>query len=218
MRSKKKRVLLLALSLLLIFALVACGGTEGPEAPTDLDEDMPTDDYRALTIMRDVLNIGDNSLYMSFTTEFENDTMDVDLYIKGDYTRMDTSDPEYGAMSVITNESGDYVLMHDSKTYYKSKEPVDPDDMEFLLDDEEMPDYTVTTGQEEINGTLYDFERLVSVDEDGVEDITTFYFEIGTDNWVALRSEDTMMYINEISNDVDDSIFVIPADYQEFAL
>jgi len=218
MRNRKKRVLMVALSLLLIFALMACGGTEGPEGPADVDQDMPTDDYRALTIIRDVLNIGDNSLYMSFTTEFENDTMDVDLYIKGDNTRMDTSDPEYGAMSVITNEAGDYILLHDSKTYYKSMEPVDPDDMDFLLSDEEMPDYAVTTGQEEINGTLYDFERLVYTDEAGLEEITTFYFEIGTDNWVALRSEDTMMYIHEISNDVDDSLFVIPSDYQEFAL
>lgn len=211
-----KKVVLVALSLMLIFALVACGGAQS-EGPSDVDGDMPSDDYRAMAIIRDVLNIGDNALYMSFTTEFENDLMDVDLYIKGDYTRMDTSDPEYGGMSVIANESGNYIVMHDSKTYYKSMEPVDPDDMDFLLNDEEMHDYEVTTGQEELKGTLYDFERLVELDEDGVENITTFYFEPGTDNWVALRSEDTMMYINEISSDVDDSVFVIPSDYQEFA-
>ena len=211
-----KKVVLVALSLMLIFALVACGGAQS-EGPSDVDGDMPSDDYRAMAIIRDVLNIGDNALYMSFTTEFENDLMDVDLYIKGDYTRMDTSDPEYGGMSVIANESGNYIVMHDSKTYYKSMEPVDPDDMDFLFNDEEMPDYEVTTGQEELKGTLYDFERLVELDEDGVENITTFYFEPGTDNWVALRSEDTMMYINEISSDVDDSVFVIPSDYQEFA-
>ncbi|MDX9888202.1 MAG: hypothetical protein RBS51_02935 [Anaerovoracaceae bacterium] len=208
-----KKILLVALSLMLIFALVACGGGEGP---ADLDEDMPSDDYRAMAIIRDVLNVGDNALYMSFTTEFENDLMDVDLYIKGDYTRMDSSDPEYGAMSVITNESGDFILMHDTKSYIKSMEPVDPDDMDFLLNDEEMPDYEVTTGQEELKGTLYDFERLVEVDEDGVENITTFYFEPGTDNWVALKSEDTIMYVHKISSDVDDSVFVIPSDYQEF--
>jgi Holliday junction resolvase len=74
----------------------------------------------------------------------------------------------------------------------------------------------VTTGQEELKGTLYDFERLVEVDEDGVENITTFYFEPGTDNWVALKSEDTIMYVHKISSDVDDSVFVIPSDYQEF--
>ena len=211
-----KKILLVALSLMLIFALVACGGAQS-EGPSDVDGDMPSDDYRAMAIIRDVLNIGDNALYMSFTTEFENDLMDVDLYIKGDYTRMDTSDPEYGGMSVIANESGNYIVMHDSKTYYKSMEPVDPDDMDFLLNDEEMPDYEVTTGQEELKGTLYDFERLVEVDEDGVENITTFYFEPGTDNWVALKSEDTIMYVHKISSDVDDSVFVIPSDYQEFA-
>jgi predicted small lipoprotein YifL len=211
-----KKILLVALSLMLIFALVACGGAQGPEGPADVDGDMPSDDYRAMTIIRDVLNVGDNALYMSFTTEFENDLMDVDLYIKGDYTRMDTSDPEYGGMSVISNEAGDFILMHDTKSYIKSLEPVDPDDMDFLFNDEEMPDYEVTTGQEELKGTLYDFERLVEVDEDGVENITTFYFEPGTDNWVALKSEDTIMYVHKISSDVDDSVFVIPSDYQEF--
>lgn len=213
-----KKVLLLALSLMLIFALVACGGNEGPVDPEDLGADMPSDEYRAMAIIRDVLNVEDNTLYMSFTTEFENDLIDVDLYIKGDKTRMDTSDPEYGGMSVITTETVEYILMHDSKSYYKTAYMDDADDMDFLFTDEDMDDYVVTTGQEEVNGTLYDFEKLVEVDEDGVEDITIFYFIPDTDKWAALRSEETMMYINEISSNVDDSVFEIPSGYQEIVM
>lgn len=215
MRNKKKRVLLIALSLMLIFALVACGGTD---VPVDVEEDPPVDDYRAMSIIKDVLNVEKNSLYMSFTTEFENDLMDVKLYIKDGNTRMDTSDPEYGSMSLISNESGDYVIMHDAKSYYKSPNMEDVDDIDFLYSEEDFDNYEVTTGQEEIKGILYDFEKLVEVDDDGKEDITIFYFVLGTDQWAALKTEDTMMYINEISRDVDDNIFKIPSGYQEIEI
>lgn len=212
-----KRFLLVALSLMLMFALAACGGS-GDAEEADLDgnveiEGEVLDEYRAIGIIRDLLNVDKNSLYMSFTTEFDNDLIDVELYIKGDMTRMDTSDPEFGSMSVITTESEEYIIMHDSKSYYKSMYMEDEDEMDFFYSDEDMDDYVITTGQEEVNGTLYDFEKVV--DE---EDVTIFYFVSGTDEWAALKSEETMMYINEISNKVDKSVFEIPSGYQEIVM
>ncbi len=207
-----KKSLLVALSLMLIFALVACGGGQ---VPVDEDDNTPTDNYRSMTIIRDVLNAEGNSLYMSFTTEFDNDVLDVEFYIKGENTRIDTNDPQYGKVSMISTEFADYYLMHDPKAYFKTTDLGDIDDVEFLYSDDDLDKYQVTTGQEELNGTLYDFEKLVEVDEDGVEDITIFYFVPDTDKWVALKSEGTMMYIHEISRDVDDSVFEVPTDYQE---
>lgn len=204
-----KKFKFLVLGLALVFVLTACGGAEA-EDPGAVDESTPNDEYRATALIRDVLNVEDNALHMVVTTEFENDFMDVEIFIKGDKVRMDSSDPEYGSMTVISNDLGDYILLNDYKAYYTSADPVANEDLSFMITEEDMAGYEVTTGQEEIDEILYDFEKFTSD-----EDYSIFYFIPGTDEWVALKSEDTMMYIHEISIDVDDIVFEIPSDFKE---
>lgn len=193
--------------MVVILALAACGGGQ---VPGDVDEGNENDS-RAMGVIKEILDNEDQTLHMSFATEFGNDLMEVELFIKGKNIRMDSSDPEQGKFSIITNESGSFYVIPEYKAYYKLVEPAE--DMAFMLTEEEVADYVVTTGEEEINGVLYDFERLTGTDEE-----VTFYFVPGTDQWAALKTAETMMYIHEISKEVEDSVFVIPVDFQEVTL
>ena len=81
------------------------------------------------------------------------------------------------------------------------------------MKEDDLDDFVITVGQEELNGVLYNFERLT-----GEDDVLTFYFHPDTDEWIALKTEDTMMYIHEIRDVVEDSVFVIPKDFEEIPL
>ena len=207
---RKKTFRLLAIAMIAIFAFAACGGVE---EPVDVDDGIHIDEYRAVEIIKGVLNVELHPLHLLFDTEFENDLMGVDLFIKDSKIRMDSQDPDFGLVSLITNENGDYIVMQDHKAYTKSTEPLDKNNMTFLLTEEEIADCVLSKGQEEIKGVLYDFERFT-----GEEDVFTFYFVIDTGQWIALETKDTMMYINEVSEEVDDSIFQIPSDFEKIVM
>lgn len=218
MRAKREWILIL-LSLLLIFGFSACGEKEAePESePPVVEEPAAEPEFKYISIASELMNIEEHPLYMDFTTEFDNDLVNVKLYIKGENIRMDTQDPEMGSVSLITNPGGYYIIMHDYKAYMGTGEPVNVEEMAFMIHEEDIPNYEVKTGREEIGGVMYDYERLKSIveSEDGtdVESDITFYFLEGTDEWAAMKTEETMMYIKEISQEVDDSVFTIPSDY-----
>lgn len=220
MRANKK-LIILSLALLLVFGFTACSEKESePEKETPVVEEPAAEpEFKYISIASDLMNIEEHPLYMDFTTEFDNDLVNVKLYIKGENVRMDTQDSEMGSVSLITNPGGYYIVMHDYKAYMTSGEPVDVESMAFMIHKEDIPNYEVKTGREEIGGVMYDYERLkstVQTEEGGdAESDVTFYFLEGTDQWAALKTEETMMYIKEISQEVDDSVFVIPSDYAD---
>ena len=68
---------------------------------------------------------------------------------------------------------------------------------------------TVETGEEEINGVMYDYERLT----DGTE-TTTFYSEKETGIMKYMRMKSGLVAITNYTYDVAEDAFDIPADYE----
>jgi len=218
MNANKKWILIM-IAILMIFGVSACGEKESKpeEQPPVTEEPVQEPEFKYIGIASDVMNIDEHPLYMDFTTEFDNDLVNVKLYIKDKNIRMDTEDPEMGPVSLITNSAGSFIIMHDYKAYMTSGEPVDVEGMAFMIHEDQVSDYEVKTGREEIGGVMYDYERLTPLaetdDNGNTKSDVTFYFLEGTDEWAALKTEETMMYINKISQEVDDSVFAIPSDY-----
>ena len=194
----------------MVFVLAACGPVgPGEGASEEAPEDMP--EYRVAALMEDWLNVEENPLHLSFSTEFENDLLTAQLYVKNGMIRMDSQDPEAGMVSVITNSQGSFVVLQDHGMYMKSdgeQDELDTENMSFFLTEDELEQFTITTGQETIKSITYDFEKLTMEGEE-----LTYYFLPENGQWSALKSEDTMMFIHGISSEVSDELFEIPADF-----
>ena len=194
----------------MVFVLAACGPVgpgegEPEEAPEDMSE------YRVTALMEDWLNVEENPLHLSFSTEFENDLWTAQLYVKEGMIRMDSQDPDMGMVSVITNSQGSFVVLQDHGMYMKSdgeQDELDTENMSFFLTEEELEQFIITTGQETLNNITYDFEKLTMEGEE-----LTYYFLPENGQWSGLKSEDTMMFIHGISSEVSDELFEIPANF-----
>ena len=196
------------------FLLGACGpGTPVEGEPEEVPEDIP--EYRVTALMEEWLNVEENPLHLSFSTEFENDLLTAQLYVKNGMIRMDSQDPEAGMVSVITNSQGSFVVLQDHGMYMKSdgeEDELDTENMSFFLTEDELEQFTITAGQETIKNITYDFEKLTMEGEELI-----YYFLPENGQWSALKSEDTMMFIHDISSVVPDELFEIPADFLDMS-
>ena len=192
----------------LLFVLAACGPVEPAE---EISESEQTPETRVAQLMREWLNVDVNPLHLSFSTEFENEYLTAELYVKGGMIRMDSRDPELGMVSVITNQEGSFVVLQDHKMYMKTKEDeeeLSTANMSFFLSEEELALFTITTGQEELFGIAYDYEKLVNEEEELI-----YYFLSENGQWGALKSQGTMMFIHSLSSQVSNEPFQIPKDF-----
>ena len=196
------------------FLLGACGpGTPVEGEPEEVPEDIP--EYRVTALMEEWLNVEENPLHLSFSTEFENDLLTAQLYVKNGMIRMDSQDPEAGMVSVITNSQGSFVVLQDHGMYMKSdgeQDELDTENMSFFLTEDELEQFTITAGQETIKNITYDFEKLTAEGEELI-----YYFLPENGQWSGLKSEDTMMFIHGISSEVSDELFEIPPDFLDMS-
>lgn len=126
------------------------------------------------------------------------------------------TDCESQKASIINKDETTYVLMDSEKLYVETDRNREEEEENPFFDKDEMEkikeaDYT--TGKEEIDGQEYDYEEYDT--EDGGK--IRYYFE-GTDLKYVKETnneEEVIMKILEATNQVDDSIFEVPVDYQE---
>ena len=126
------------------------------------------------------------------------------------------TDCESQKASIINKDDTTYVLMDSEKLYVETDRNREEEEENPFFDKDEMEkikeaDYT--TGKEEIDGQEYDYEEYDT--EDGGK--IRYYFE-GTDLKYVKETnneEEVIMKILEATNQVDDSIFEVPVDYQE---
>ena len=139
------------------------------------------------------------------------------MAVKGSNIALDMkSDSQHAA--VVYKDNTTYIISHNEKMYMKQegKDEESFEEMSLFKEDEleEMKDKDFTTGKETIEGTEYEYEEY---NEDGV---TRYYFSGNELRYMKNinNGEEQLLKINNISSQVDDSLFEIPSDYQSIEL
>ncbi len=223
-----KKFLAIAVASVMLFSLAACGGGAAP-APTQASTQATQASAQAA--------VSDSKLSKFFVDTFANgqgfisfeSKMDVDgsgtlkdavmdMYIKGESSYISIS-ADAVSMAMLMDNSLFSIISHDEKMILQM--PIDSEsaaknpassgtsmiDTMGKVSDEEF-----SKGTEEINGKSYDYEEFTS-DTSPVR----YYFdgdtlcyiksEIGTDKETAIK-------VLNYGSDVDEALFVLPADYQ----
>ena len=165
--------------------------------------------------------VSDGKFYMDATVDgtsngqtLKNTPMVVAADSKNQKVYMSTK--SYG-MSIIVLSDGknSYILYPSTKTAVKVSE-VSTGDVTESFDTDDM--FLTDTGSETFNGKKCQYETYYA---DGVT--STYYFYNNTLSGIVMQSDETdktssdyinvVVIINELSNNVDDSLFTVPSDY-----
>ncbi|MBQ3379349.1 MAG: hypothetical protein IJG50_05715 [Clostridia bacterium] len=121
------------------------------------------------------------------------------------------------SMTTISNESTMYLIDDASKTYYKMS--VSEDEMENTDDEELMTENEyvfVGVGENKLGGKNLYYEEYTA----GSGSLVRYYFD--GDKLYAIEGitdgESSVMYIIEMTDNVDPSLFSVPDDYSEMSL
>lgn len=219
---KKLGALLLVLAMM--FTLAACGGEattppegEQPAAGETVEPPAEGDDGQEVALSQSkIAKIFEDAdkLYIIMQTEQDMgsgagpEVLDMLLAVDGDKYCIDNKTPS-SRYTMIGKDGMNYVLTHSEKTYMATpggeESGMSIAKAMFFLNDETLANVAEST--EELNGETYDVE---SVDSEGL--VTKYYFD--GDKLVYFVVMDQVTEVLEYGDEIDESWFDIPEDYQ----
>lgn len=230
-----KKMITLALALMILLTLAACGGktdttpsgSNTPPSSTAPDnsqqEQQPqggSDAAPSGAEMSAWLNTKTgkfysqfaNGMYMEYETEYEGTVMTVITATSGDKTYSESKmDGQSMGVSIMDGEYM-YAIDHASKTVIKmSLQTSGQEMMDTMIEEGDVDPAAMVSGKREVDGKTYDTEEW------GVDGATSILCFDG-DNLAYMigeyEGEETVLKIIKTSDKVDNSLFEIPADYQ----
>ncbi len=222
-----KKWLILLLTLAMIFSFAGCGGGES-EAPADDPAQQETqtepevqeepeaeevlDGFAGTKTGKFYSQFADKRMYMEYETEVEGQQITVITATDGDKTYSESNiGGETAGVSIIDGDVM-YTVDHNSKTVIKMALQVDAQTMAAdIMEESDINMDELKTGKRTIDGKEYDTEEwhieggasIMCFDGDQLAYI------IG-----EVEGTEVIMKIVKISNEVDESLFEIPDDYQ----
>jgi len=203
-----KKLLMSLLTLMLIFALTACGnGDQNSEESDPAPNDNGNNITDSSSMVENLINYLGDEYFMEMK-------MSLDLYETGEPQEITVYTATKGNM--LYSQTGDAVTMlyRDNMAYV-----LDPSTLtysESYISDEELNSinsfnlenmtFNVAIGSEEIEGKAYDYEDVI------INGITERYYFDGS-KLVYLKTEGDLVEILNYGTSVDASFFEIPSDY-----
>lgn len=240
-----KKLVALLVSALLVFSLTACGGKTEP-ATTDIEipaasqpaaadaapqadpAPVPQTEPDAAEAplgegMGAWLNSKSgkfysqfkNGMYMEYEMETEGTEMTIVTATKGDKVYMENKMGGQSAGVTIMDGETMYIIDHASKTVIKMSSQINNQEMvETMVEEEDVDPASFKAGKREIDGKTYDTEEWSIDDAKSVLcfDGDRLAYIIG-----EAQGEEMVIKVLKTDNKVDDSLFVIPADYEEMS-
>lgn len=178
---------------------------------------------RAMKVFYQTLNPAKHNVFLKYKGMMETgqgkEESVVTIAMKGALTYTETKSEQQHTGAIFDGKTQTTtVIMHKEKMYMKMKaQPagvpkIGPSEGE--TEEAERDKLTIEAGQEEINGKKYDFDRLVTKSGNA----STYYFTEGTDEWKYWEFGGVRYEVLEYGTSVDDSLFKIPAGYQEMKM
>ncbi len=213
-----KKWLILLFTLVMIFSFAGCGGEES-EAPADdpVQQEAPAepeelDGFAGTKTGKFYSQFADKKMYMEYETEVEGQQITAITATNGDKTY---SESKIGGDTVgVSIIDGDvmYTIDHSSKMVIKMALQADAQTMAAdIMEESDVNMDELKTGKRTVDGKEYDTEEwhieggasIMCFDGDRLAYI------IG-----EVEGTEVIMKIVKISNEVDESLFEIPDDYQ----
>ena len=227
-----KKLLVLMLAFMMIFAFAACGGDDEPaddpvqqeqgnEDPVQQD---PADDEQQADLPPEAegwlaTKTGKfysqfaGEMYIEYEMEYEGQTMSIISATSGSKVYSETSIDGVNAGVTIMDGRDMYTIDHASKMVIKmSMEMEDPSQIAAnIIEEEDVSVEDIKKGTREVDGKKYDTEEF---EVDGAASIMCFdgddlAYIIG-----AFDGEEIVMKVITTSAKVDSKLFEIPEDYQ----
>lgn len=223
-----KKLLTLLLAITMVISLAACGGdddktptggndtnppTTQQDDPGTAGQDEPVDlsGFLATKTGKFYSQFTDDKMYMKYEMEVEGEKMTITSATAGDKTYSETKLGDFSAGVSIMDGEDMYTIDHASKMVIKYTMQADAQTIAGAVleeSDVDMGDYK--TGTRQIDGKTYDTEEWI------VDNAASIFCFDGDDLVYmigAFEGEEVIMKVIEISNNVDDDLFEIPADY-----
>lgn len=229
MKKSLKIILIVLIVLSIAIALTGCGKKEENNTANTVEE-VNNNNASTNTSVKDNTKSKTYNTFSSIKDDYvislegkedmgegeENVTMTVAAKGENSYVDLKATSQH---VTVIYKDNTTYVISHDQKMYMvqEGKSEDSFEDMSLLTAEElkEMETKEYTTGKETIDGTEYEYEEYKDEEENTIE---RFYFlgeELRYVKDIAEDGTEQLMKVNNISSDVDDSLFEIPTDYQK---
>lgn len=231
MKKSLKIVLIILIVLTLAIVLTGCGKKEEKNTENTVEE--TNNNASTNTTVKDNTKSKTYNTFSSIKDDYvislegkedmgegeENVTMTV--AVKGGNSYMDLKATSQH-VTMVYKDNTTYIISHDEKMYMvqEGKSESSFDGTPILSEDDlkEIETKEYSTGTEKIDGTEYEYEEYKDEKENTIE---RFYFlgeELRYIKDIAEDGTEQIMKVNNISSDVDDSLFEIPADYQKVEL
>ena len=215
-----KKWLILLLSMTMLFAFSGCGG-DGEPAPSDgeqVQQEETAEEPEELSGFAGTKTgafyslFADGKMYIEYETEVEGQVMSMISATNGDKIYSESRiGGETAGVSIIDGDVV-YAIDHASKMVVKMALQADAQTMAAdILEEEDVNLETMKTGTRTIDGKAYDTEEWI------VEDGASIMCFDGDDLKYIVGiydGEEIVMKVIEVSDEVDDSLFVIPDDYE----
>ena len=205
-----KKLFALLLALVMVLALVGCGGTAAP-AKEDPKNDTPTEAPSGESEITGSRALAFNEKYSAeagYSTTYRSEDGEITIAVLGDNKRLEVTTAEDSGI-FIQNADGIYVLYPAEKLAAKLDEF--PEEIDGTFDDTELP-LEYTTGEMEIDGKTYYYEEFT---EEG--DTVRYCFEPDGDTpCYIIQTEDGKTYQTEVADlmlGIDESYFALPDGY-----
>ncbi len=215
-----KKLLAILISLIMVFSLVACGGSgetpsDGEEVNNQVEnqeeqqqEEIPEASTKTLAYFQKFLSGGEYTMEMK--TSAEGMEMTMKSAYKGD---MIYSESEYaGQKSIMVMKDGfQYIIDEASKTVMKMQVVDNGAVMDMFADEAANYETAVAAGTTEYNGISYDYEEFT------VEGETVQYLFDGNDLKIMkanVMGTESVVEIISLEKGADSKLFEIPEEYQ----
>ncbi|MEG0156369.1 MAG: hypothetical protein RR626_02165 [Anaerovoracaceae bacterium] len=194
-----KRIIIGALAVIMMLAMVGCGGEE--------KESLTVATFKDIT--------AESGYHMNLEMTAEGQAMTMDMQVKGDQLYVD------GKLSgetvlMIKNAEGFYVLMPSLKQGIKvTLDAKMEKDLEGIKEVTDMgvqaKDAEYTEGEMDIDGTTYQYEEF----KDDDKNVAKFCYKDGKLAYLISTADgvETKIKINSLDNKVDEALFKVPTDY-----
>ena len=217
MKKTLKLSLIFLLMIALLFGITACGNDK-KEENTKTGESSKTYKVLGELFKGDTFTFIAEGNINTDTEELQKGT--ITMALNGEDIYMDVKSDEE-RMTIIYKDKVSYLISHEEKSYIKTEgenENLTKEDALFISEEEleDIKKQEYKTGKEKVEGKEYEYEEFKDD-----EDITRRYYFEG-DNLVYIKTidkdEEELIKVIELSNNVDEKLFEIPAEYEEISL